>query len=154
MVMSKLYGVAAVTANFQLPIFNGQSDKAVKTQAKVLQERTMQFALRVTAAVRSLPPSAEARVTSSQLLRSATSVAANYRAACRGRSRPEFLAKLGIVEQEADETIFWLEMIIQAKLLAESRLANLLKEAREITAIMVASKRTVKRNNRKLKIGN
>jgi len=129
-------------------------EATVETKATVLQKRLMQFALRIIKLVRALPPSTEGRVIGHQLLRSGSSVAANYRAACRARSRPEFLAKLGIVEEEADETVFWLEMIAQSKLIPAQRLGALLDEARQITAIVVASRRTVKRNNRKLTIGN
>jgi four helix bundle protein len=129
-------------------------ESAMATQATAFQNRTMEFALRIIRLVRALPPSTEARVIGHQLLRAGTSVAANYRAVCRARSRPEFLAKLGIVEEEADETVFWLEMITRSKLIPSERVSALLDEARQITAIVVASRRTVKRNNRKLAIAN
>lgn len=79
-----------------------------------------------------------------QLLRSATGTAANYRAACRARSKTEFIAKIGIVVEEADESCFWLEMIIDAKLAEEKYVSSLLKEANEITAIMYATRNTAK----------
>jgi four helix bundle protein len=82
--------------------------------SKALQERTRSFALRVLRVFRSLPDYRESRILGQQLLRSATSVAANYRSACRARSRPDFLSKLGVVEEEADETLFWLEFIAEA----------------------------------------
>ena len=79
-----------------------------------------------------------------QLARSATSVGANYRAACRSRSKAEFIAKIGLVEEEADECAFWLEMIRERKLIPAQRLQDLLKEATELTAIMAASRKTAK----------
>ena len=109
-----------------------------------LLARTKKFALRVIKLVNALPKTLAGRTIGSQLIRSATSVSANYRAACRGRSKPEFIAKLGIVEEEADECCHWLEMIIEAKLMEERLIADLLREANEITAIMVASKRTAR----------
>ena len=81
-------------------------------------------------------------------MRSGTSVAANYRAACRGRSKAEFIAKVGIAEEEADETALWLELITDDKLLPEKKVAPLLKEANELTAIMAASYISASRGNR------
>ena len=107
--------------------------------AQQLKERTKQFALRVMRLVDVLPNTPKGRAIASQLVRSGTSVAANYRAACRGRSKAEFIAKVGIVEEEADETALWLELIIEDKFLPEKKIASLLKEANELTAIMVAS---------------
>ncbi len=109
-----------------------------------LRERTKQFALRVLKLAESLPRSVSGRVFANQIARSATSVAANYRAACRGRSKAEFIAKLGIAEEEADETQFWLEMISAAEIIPSSRLENLQKEAAEITAIIAASRKTAR----------
>ena len=88
-----------------------------------------------------------------QLMRSGTSVAANYRAACRARSKPEFIAKLGTVEEEADESAFWLELIIEAGLLSEGKIRPLLDEANEIVAMMASSKKTASRGA-KLQIAN
>ena len=96
-----------------------ESEKAVRTAD--LKARTKQFALRVMKLVDALPPTIQGRATANQLIRSATSVAANCPAACRARSRAEFIAKLGVVEEEADETAFWLELIIDSALLAEAR---------------------------------
>jgi four helix bundle protein len=107
-----------------------------------LIERTKQFALRVIKLVGELPRTIEGRAIASQLMRSGTSVAANYRAACRARSKPEFIAKLGTVEEEADECAFWLELIIDAGLMSESKIRPLLNEASEIVAIMASSKKT------------
>lgn len=87
----------------------------------------------------------DGRTIGGQLIRSGTSVAANYRAACRARSHAEFIAKLGTVEEEADETLFWLELAVDSKLVSVDRVRTLLKEADELTAIFVASLKTAKR---------
>jgi len=107
-----------------------------------LKARTKQFALRVMKLVDSLPRTIQGRVVANQIIRSATSVAANYRAACRARSRAEFIAKIGVVEEEADETAFWLELIIDSALLTETRTRPLLSEAGELVAIMAASRKS------------
>ena len=109
-----------------------------------LKVRTKVFALRVIRAYRALPSSDEARVIGRQLLRSATSVGANYRAACRARSRAEFIAKLGIVLEEADEAVYWLELLLETGILDHTRLDPLLREANELTSIVVSSLRTAK----------
>jgi four helix bundle protein len=116
--------------------------------AQDLKERTKQFALRVMRLVDALPKTPKGRAIASQLVRSGTSVAANYRAACRGRSKAEFIAKVGVAEEEADETMLWLELIIADKLLPEKKVAPLLKEANEVTAIMAASYISASRFNR------
>ena len=100
------------------------------------------MALRVMRLIDNLPRSIQGRVIADQLMRSATSVASNYRAACRGRSKAEFVAKLSIVVEEADETVLWLELIIDGELLPAGKVKDLLAEANEITAIMVASRKT------------
>lgn len=110
-----------------------------------LKQRTKLFALRVIKLVAALPKSTEGRAIGNQLIRSGTSVAANYRAACRGRSKPEFIAKLGIVEEEADESAFWLELIIDCGLVGRKRVEALLQEAYELVAITVASRKTPQR---------
>jgi four helix bundle protein len=110
-----------------------------------LKTRTKKFALRIIKVSRALPRSPEARVIGYQLLRSGTSVAANYRAACRGRSRPEFLVKIGIVVEEADETVFWLEMLTEAGLVRAELLGDIISEANQLVAIFSASQLTVKR---------
>ena len=92
-----------------------------------------------------LPPKDEARIVGKQLLRSGTSVGANYRAACRARSRAEFIAKLGIVLEESDETVFWLELLLETGLLSHERLEPLVKEANELTSIFVSSLCTAKK---------
>ena len=109
-----------------------------------LKTRTKQFALRVLKIVDALPHSTTARVLGSQIARSSTSVAANYRAVCRAKSRADFLAKLAIVEEEADETDFWLEMIVDSGLLTATKLNPLRKEADELTAIFGSSLKTVR----------
>ncbi|MBI1874901.1 MAG: four helix bundle protein [Acidobacteria bacterium] len=83
-----------------------------------------------------------------QLVKAGTAVSANYRAACRSRSRPEFVARMGIVEEEADEAVHWLEIVLEANLLPAHRVENLLPEARELRAIFATSHRTAKRNLR------
>jgi four helix bundle protein len=104
-----------------------------------LKNRTKQFALRVLKLVAALPKTMEGRVISSQLVRSGTSVGANYRAACRGRSKAEFIAKLGTVEEEADESAYWMELIVDGGLLMKNKVDALRQEAGELTAIMAAS---------------
>jgi four helix bundle protein len=111
-----------------------------------LRKRTKDFALRVIRVVESLPRKRSADIIGGQLLRAGTSVGSNYRAACRARSPAEFRAKLGIVEEEADESVYWLELLIESGLVAESKLRNLLEEANELLAIMVASINTSRQN--------
>jgi four helix bundle protein len=107
-----------------------------------LKARTKQFALRVMKLVDALPRTVQGRAIANQIVRSATSVAANYRAACRARSRAEFTAKLGVVEEEADESCFWLELISDSGLLTEEGIRPLLSEAGELVAIMAASRKS------------
>ncbi len=118
-----------------------------------LKKRTKQFGLRCIKVVDALPNSRVADVLGRQLLRSATSVGANYRSACRGRSKPDFISKVGIAIEEADESLYWLEMIVEAGLLLEEKLGDLMKEANEIIAILTASSQTAQRNLQS-KIGN
>lgn len=110
-----------------------------------LKKRTKQFGLRVIRLVGSLPRSIEGRAIGNQLVKSGTSVGANYRSACKGRSKAEFVAKLGVVEEEADETAYWLELIIEGYLLEKNLVAPLLKEANEIVAIMATSRKSASR---------
>jgi four helix bundle protein len=109
-----------------------------------LKARTRQFAVRVIRLYRALRRSEEARVIGKQLLRSGTSIGANYRAACRARSKAEFVAKLGIVLEEADETVFWLELLPEVGLTPLELITPLIKEANELVSIFVASLRTAK----------
>jgi four helix bundle protein len=113
-----------------------------------LKARTKGFALRVIRLVDALPSTVKGRTIANQIIRSATSVAANYRAACRARSRAEFIAKIGVVEEEADETAFWLELIVEAKIRTEKQIAALLKEAYELVAIMAASRKSAIANRK------
>lgn len=107
-----------------------------------LQDRTKRFALRVMKLVEALPDSKAGWVIGKQLIRSGTSVGANYRSACRGRSSAEFKSKLSIVIEEVDESGYWLELIIESNLLDKKRVEPLLTEANELTAIFVSSLKT------------
>jgi len=109
-----------------------------------LKQRTKAFALRIIRLVEALPNTSTARVIGNQLLRAGTSVGANYRAACRARSQAEFISKIGVVEEEADESAYWLELLIEAAVLSPTKVQALLDEANELTAIFVASGRTAK----------
>ena len=113
-----------------------------------LKDRTKQFALRIMRLVDALPRTPKGNALAGQLVRSGTSVAANYRSACRGRSHAEFISKIGVVEEEADETALWLEFIIADKLMPEKKILPLLTEANELTAIMAASYISASRNKR------
>ncbi len=111
---------------------------------KTFKERTKQLALRVIRLVESLPVNKTADVIGRQVLRSATSVGANYRAACRAKSAADMIAKLGIVEEEADETLYWLELLVESELVPEARLSSLIQETNEITAMVVSSIKTLR----------
>ncbi len=111
-----------------------------------LKTRTKQFALRVIKLVDKLPSNSAGRTIGNQLLRSGTSVGANYRSACRGRSVAEFCAKLGIVEEEADEAAYWMELLVEAGMVKEQLLTPLMKEANEIVAMVVASIKTARKS--------
>ena len=113
-----------------------------------LKRRTKEFAVRIMRLVDALPNTVSGRAIGGHLVRAGTSVGANYRAACRGRSKAEFEAKLGIVVEEADESAYWLELIIEGNLLSKNRVASLVKEAEELAAIMVASIQTSQVNHK------
>jgi len=113
-----------------------------------LLTRTKAFALRVVRLVDRLPSGRSSDVIGKQLLRCATSVGANYRAACRARSSAEFCAKLGIVEEEADESVYWLELLVESGQVRGDLLQNLLQEANEIVAMVVSSIRTARNRTR------
>ena len=115
--------------------------------ATEMKNRTKQFALRVIKVVQAVEDDKVGRRLGDQLLRSGTSVGANYRAACRARSPAEFRAKLGIVEEECDETMYWMELIVEADLLPTIRLDDLRKEADEILSIVIASINTSRRSS-------
>jgi four helix bundle protein len=121
---------------------------------EILKARTKEFGLRVMKLVDEMPNTMVGRTVGSQLIRSATSVGANYRAACRSRSRAEFIAKIGMVVEEADESAFWLELIIDSGLVKDDLVSALHREAEEFTAIFTASGRTAKCNNPQSKISN
>lgn len=116
-----------------------------------MKSRTKAFAIRVLKLIEALPKTRSGRIIANQLGRSGTSVGANYRAVCRAKSAADMVSKLSIVEEEADESAFWLEVIPASNLLPEAKVAALRKEADELTAIMVASRQTLLRNNRKSK---
>jgi len=108
--------------------------------AEELKKRTKRFALRILKLVAALPNTVQGRTVGGQRVRAGTSVGANYRAACRGRSKAEFIAKLGVVEEEADESAYWLELIIDGELLNAKVVTPLLDEANELTKIMARSR--------------
>ncbi len=107
-----------------------------------MRKRTKQFALRVIRLVGALPRSILGKAIGGQLIRAGTSVGANYRAACKARSKAEFITRLGTVEEEADESAYWMELIIEGNVMKEVRVASLLQEATELTAIMAASRKS------------
>ena len=111
-----------------------------------LKKRTKAFALRILKLVDALPKTTAGRALASQIVRSGTSVAANYRAACRARSIADFIAKMGLVEEEADETLFWLELLEESELVTAAKLTAIKEEANELIAITVASIKTARRN--------
>ena len=113
-----------------------------------LKKRTFQFGVRVITAVEALPKSQTGQILGRQLLRAGTSVGANYRAAARARSQADFVAKLGVVEEECDESAYWMEMILARKLIKPKRLSRLLTEANELLAITVASIKTARRGRK------
>ncbi|HEY2102865.1 MAG TPA: four helix bundle protein [Chthoniobacterales bacterium] len=117
-----------------------------RTRNAELKQRTFEFGLRVVRLVQSLPKTASTTVLGRQLLRCGTSVGANYRAATRGRSRADFIAKLGIAEEECDETIYWIDMLTPLKLIRAQRTQDLRGEAEQLLAIMVSSIKTARRN--------
>ncbi|MBM4033570.1 MAG: four helix bundle protein [Planctomycetes bacterium] len=113
-----------------------------------LKRRTFDFALRVLRLVAALPKTIEGRAVARQLADCGTSVGANYRAVCKARSTAEFIAKLGTVEEESDESAFWLELTIHAELLPKKRVEPLLQEANELTRIMGSSRKTASNRRR------
>lgn len=114
-----------------------------------LKLRTMQFALRVMKLVESLPKGKTTDVIGKQLLRSGTSVGANYRSACRSRSQADFISRAAIAQEEADESLYWMELLVQGKLLPEDRLSPLMQEANELVAILTASIKTARKSSTK-----
>ena len=108
------------------------------------KQRTKQLALRIIHLVEALPNTSTAQVIGKQVLRSGTSVGANYRAACRAKSTADILSKLAIVEEEADETLYWLELLVEAEIIPESKLRSLMSETNEIIAMVVTSIKTIR----------
>jgi four helix bundle protein len=133
-------------ADFGLRIGNAGDSFAV--DADQFKRRTKTLASRVLKLVDALPRTRSSDVLARQLLRSATSVGANYRAACRARSPAEFIAKLGIVEEELDESAYWMELIVDAGLMSAARLQALIKEVHELLSMVVASIKTARRSTR------
>ena len=111
------------------------------------KDRTKQIALRVMRLVETLPNTNTAQIIGKQLLRSATSVGANYRAACRGKSTADILHKLAIVEEEADESLYWLELLVESNTISENKLSALMSDINEIVAMIVASIKTLRAKN-------
>jgi four helix bundle protein len=118
----------------------------MNSQPEQLRDRTKAFALRVIRLFRSLPYKTDTQVLGKQLLRCGTSVAANYRAACRARSKAEFVARIAIVAEEADEAVLWLELLIESGIIKSEMTVALLKEAKELAAILTASRQTAKKS--------
>ena len=110
--------------------------------AEQLQERTKKFSLQIIQFFKALPKSVEAQILGKQLLRSATSVTANYRAVCRARSKAEFIAKLSIVVEEADETLLWLELIQESEIGSNQSISILKQESKELLYIFSASRKS------------
>lgn len=121
--------------------------------AEELKRRTKMFGLDVIHLLDEMSPGKVANTIGSQLLRSATSVGANYRAACRGRSKPEFIAKIGIAIEEADESLYWMELLCESGIMSQERLKGLMNEANEIIAILSASSITARSSLSKGKYG-
>ena len=121
-----------------------------------LKNRTKTFALRIIKLYRSLPKGKDAEVIGYQMLRAGTSVGANYRAACRARSQADFVSKITIVEEESDESAYWIELLVESGIIKKDLLNELLKEANELTAIFTSSGNTAKskRDNPQFKIRN
>ncbi len=113
-----------------------------------MSDRTKHFALRVIRLSRSIPKTTEGVIIAKQVIRSGTSVGANYRAACRSKSRHDFISKLSIVEEETDETIFWMEILVEAGIMKKDLLSDLMEEANQILAIVIKSKITTKQNQK------
>jgi four helix bundle protein len=115
---------------------------------EILKRRSKAFAIRIIRMCRALPRTLDAQVIGKQVLRSATSVAADYRAVCRARSKVEFFAKMGVTVEEADETVFWLELLADSGILKKERLSPLLTEANGLLAVFAASQRTARSGTR------
>jgi four helix bundle protein len=111
-----------------------------------LKQRMLRFSIEIIRLVEGIPRSQAGEIIGKQLIRCATSIGANYRSACKGRSKPEFIAKLGIAEEEADETQYWLEILSSSGLIARGQFEKLHTEASELTAILTSSGKTARLN--------
>ncbi len=124
---------------------NGWRTEGKMRRGDDIKKRTKDFALRVIQMVESLPKGKTGDVIGRQLLRSGTSVGANYRAACRAKSPADFISKMGTVEEETDESVFWMELLIESELIHERLLEDLMREANELVAIIVSSINTARK---------
>jgi four helix bundle protein len=118
----------------------------MSSRPEELRDRTKTFALRIVRLFRSLPHRTDAQVLGKQLLRSGTSVAANYRAVCRARSKAEFIARIGVVAEEADEAVLWIELLTESGIIKPEKTEGFLKEAKELAAILTASQQTARKS--------
>ena len=121
------------------------------TNQEILKDRTKRFAIRIVKLFRALPKNDEARIIGKQVMRSGTSIAANNRAVCRARSNAEFISKIGTVVEEADETVFWLELLVETEIISIQKMESLINEANELLAVFAASQITAKTNSPKYK---
>ena len=115
-----------------------------RKKTEEMKGRTKRFALRIIKVFRALPKTEEARIIGKQLFRAGTSDAANYRAVCRARSKADFISKIGVVVEETDESVFWLELLVDAEIVKKEKLSLLMKEGNELLAIFAASQITVR----------
>ncbi len=129
-----------------------KSNRVIPMTPDELKGRTKRFALATIKLVGTLPRTEAARIIGGQMLRSGTSVGANYRAACRARSRAEFASRVGVAEEEADETLYWLELLEESGLLKGERIKGLMIEANELVAIFAASRKTAKDADGRLRL--
>jgi four helix bundle protein len=142
---------SAIRNDHKSEIDNPNSEIVNVMTKEELKIRTKQFALKIILLVEDIPNTKAGRTIGNQIIRSGTSVAANYRSACRARSNADFISKITLVEEESDETLFWLELIDEASLLKKEDLTDMLKEADELTAIFTASGKTARQNQSKKK---
>lgn len=127
----------------------GIAIQEIKMDAEELKKRTKSFGLRVIKLVEALPRTNTARIIGNQLLRSGTSVGANYRSALRARSKADFISKIGIVIEEADESLYWMELLLETNLIPKERMSELMQEADELTSIFIATVKSTRENMRR-----
>jgi four helix bundle protein len=123
-----------------------ESPKGSGMNEQEFKDRTKKLALRIIRLIEALPKNQTADVIGRQLLRSGTSVGANYRAACRGKSLADVISKLSIVEEEADESIYWMELLVESGLVPQAKMTDLMNEMHEVVAMIVASIKTLRGN--------